>query len=87
MNWSKSMLFASAAVLALSAAAAHAENMPKRIGYVTNYATHEWYQNVIKGMQSRAKELGIELEVRTPIWTLPRRSPPPKISWPRASTS
>ncbi|MER9064942.1 sugar ABC transporter substrate-binding protein [Mesorhizobium sp. M0902] len=64
MNWSKSMLFASAAVLALSAAAAHAENMPKRIGYVTNYATHEWYQNVIKGMQSRAKELGIELEVQ-----------------------
>ncbi|MER8405294.1 sugar ABC transporter substrate-binding protein [Mesorhizobium sp. M1307] len=64
MNWSKSMLFASAAVLALSAAAAHAENVPKRIGYVTNYATHEWYQNVIKGMQSRAKELGIELEVQ-----------------------
>ncbi|MES0098658.1 sugar ABC transporter substrate-binding protein [Mesorhizobium sp. M0019] len=64
MNWSKSMLFASAAVLALSAAAAHAENMPKRIGYVTNYATHEWYQNVIKGMQSRAKELGIKLEVQ-----------------------
>lgn len=64
MNWSKSMLFASAAVLALSAAAAQAENMPKRIGYVTNYATHEWYQNVIKGMQARAKELGIELEVQ-----------------------
>ncbi|TIT30017.1 MAG: sugar ABC transporter substrate-binding protein, partial [Mesorhizobium sp.] len=64
MNWSKSILFASAAALALSAAAAQAENMPKRIGYVTNYATHEWYQNVIKGMQSRAKELGIELEVQ-----------------------
>lgn len=64
MNWSKSMLFASAAVLALSAATAQAENMPKRIGYVTNYATHEWYQNVIKGMQARAKELGIELEVQ-----------------------
>ncbi|RWP36311.1 sugar ABC transporter substrate-binding protein [Mesorhizobium sp.] len=64
MNWSKSILFASAAALALSAAAARAENMPKRIGYVTNYATHEWYQNVIKGMQARAKELGIELEVQ-----------------------
>ena len=38
--------------------------MPKRIGYVTNYATHEWYQNVIKGMQDRAKELGIEFEVQ-----------------------
>jgi len=64
MNWSKSLLFASAAVLALSTAAAHAENMPKRIGYVTNYATHEWYQNVIKGMKAHGKELGIEVEVQ-----------------------
>ena len=39
-------------------------DMPKKIGYVTNYATHEWYQNVIKGMQDRAKQLGIEFEVR-----------------------
>ncbi len=55
MNWSKSLLFASAAALALSASAAQAQDMPKRIGYVTNYATHEWYQNVIKGMEARAK--------------------------------
>ena len=36
---------------------------PKRIGYIVNYGTHEWYQNVIFGLQSRADELGIELEV------------------------
>lgn len=38
-------------------------DLPKRIGYVTNYGTHEWYQNVIKGMQDRCDELGIELIV------------------------
>ncbi len=36
---------------------------PKRIGYIVNYGTHEWYQNVIFGLQSRADELGISLEV------------------------
>lgn len=45
------------------ASGAVAEEMPKRIGYIVNYATHEWYQNVIKGMQDRAAELGIEVEV------------------------
>ena len=38
-------------------------DLPKKIGYVTNYGTHEWYQNVIKGMQDRCDELGIELIV------------------------
>ena len=41
-----------------------AEAMPKKIGYVTNYATHEWYQNVIKGMKAHGKELGIDVEVQ-----------------------
>src|SRR3954469_18466483 len=41
-----------------------AEAMPKTIGYVTNYATHEWYQNVIKGMKAHGKELGIDVEVQ-----------------------
>jgi len=43
--------------------AAGSSDLPKKIGYVTNYATHEWYQNVIKGMQDRCDELGIEFEV------------------------
>jgi len=62
MKLMKTMLLASAAIL--MGASVQAQNMPKKIGYVTNYATHEWYQNVIKGMQDRAKELGIELEVQ-----------------------
>ena len=40
-----------------------ASDLPKKIGYVTNYGTHEWYQNVIAGMQDRCDELGIELHV------------------------
>ncbi|MDR3372129.1 MAG: sugar ABC transporter substrate-binding protein [Ancalomicrobiaceae bacterium] len=56
------LLMASVAVLI--ATSAQAANMPKKIGYVTNYATHEWYQNVIKGMKAHAKELGIDIEVQ-----------------------
>ena len=51
-------------VLAGAMVPAHAARLPRKIGYVTNYATHEWYQNVIKGMKARASQLGIELEVR-----------------------
>jgi ribose transport system substrate-binding protein len=40
-----------------------AGKIPKRVGYVTNYAMHEWYQNVMKGMRERAAMLGIELEI------------------------
>jgi ribose transport system substrate-binding protein len=40
-----------------------AGKIPKRVGYVTNYAMHEWYQNVMKGMNARADMLGIELEI------------------------
>lgn len=57
-------LLVTTAALAAMSAAALAQNLPKKIGYVTNYATHEWYQNVIKGMQDRADQLGIEFEVR-----------------------
>ena len=51
-----------AAVITLSLTLSVSAN-PKRIGYIVNYGTHEWYQNVIFGLQSRADELGIELEV------------------------
>ncbi len=57
-------LLAILATLAVMMVPAWAANMPRRIGYVTNYATHEWYQNVIKGMKARAAELGIAFEVR-----------------------
>jgi ribose transport system substrate-binding protein len=58
------MLLAATAAVAVLSGTAWAQEMPKKIGYVTNYATHEWYQNVIKGMKDRAAQLGIELEVR-----------------------
>lgn len=62
MTLIKTLLLTSAATL--MTVSAQAQDMPKKIGYVTNYATHEWYQNVIKGMQARGKELGIEVEVQ-----------------------
>jgi ABC-type sugar transport system substrate-binding protein len=58
------LLAAGTALAAIAVASAQAEEIPKRIGYVVNYATHEWYQNVIKGMTDRAEQLGIALEVK-----------------------
>lgn len=57
-------LLATSALAVMASSAAMAETMPKKIGYVVNYATHEWYQNVIKGMKDRGKELGIDIEVK-----------------------
>ncbi len=57
-------LLLTTAALAVMSSAALAQNLPKKIGYVANYSTHEWYQNVIKGMEARATELGIEFEMR-----------------------
>ena len=51
-----------AAVITLSLSFSVSAN-PKKIGYIVNFGTHEWYQNVIFGLQSRADELGIDLEV------------------------
>ena len=50
-------------VFAVTFAFAADKKMPKRVGWVGNYMTHEWYQNVEKGMRDRAEQLGIELEV------------------------
>lgn len=58
------LLTAGTAFAAIAAVSAQAEEMPKRIGYVVNYATHEWYQNVIKGMMDRGEQLGITVEVK-----------------------
>lgn len=57
------LLAAGTALAALTLGAANAQDLPKRVGYVVNYATHEWYQNVIKGMKDHAAELGITVEV------------------------
>ncbi|WP_434362513.1 sugar ABC transporter substrate-binding protein [Parasalinivibrio latis] len=58
----KARLFTLSACALFVSANAVAEG-PKTAGYIVNYATHEWYQNVIKGMKQRGKELGVELEV------------------------
>ena len=63
MTTIRQILMVGTALTALGAASAAAQQVPERVGYIVNYATHEWYQNVIGGMQDRADELGIELEV------------------------
>lgn len=57
-------LLAGSAISVLAVGSAYAETAPKKIGYVVNYATHEWYQNVIKGMKDRGAQLGITVEVK-----------------------
>lgn len=63
MKTSLKYLSATAIATGMMVSAAQAQDMPERIGYIVNYATHEWYQNVIKGMEDRAAQLGIEVEV------------------------
>lgn len=59
----RTLLLATGAAVTMFAATTQAQEVPERVGYIVNYATHEWYQNVIKGMQDRADELGIDLQV------------------------
>ncbi len=33
------------------------------IGYVCNYMSHQWYQNIIAGMKEKAAQAGVELKV------------------------
>jgi DeoR/GlpR family transcriptional regulator of sugar metabolism len=36
----------------------------KRLSFVYHYRTHEWYENVVRTMQDRAAEMGVELSVK-----------------------
>jgi ribose transport system substrate-binding protein len=40
-----------------------ASKTPKRVGYLTNYSFHIWYQIVIEVMKRRGRQYGIELEI------------------------
>src|SRR5688500_2230489 len=40
-----------------------ASKKPSKIGYLTNYSFHIWYQIVIEVRKRRAKQYGIEIEV------------------------
>jgi len=37
--------------------------VPGKVGHVTNYLVHEWYQNLTKGEQARADEWGIDFSI------------------------
>jgi ABC-type sugar transport system substrate-binding protein len=54
------------AVLALAVAAATgcaaADDGKVKVGYVVNFGSHEWYQNVVRGAQDTAKEVGYDFE-------------------------
>lgn len=54
------------AVLALALVAvtgcAAADDGKVKVGYVVNFGSHEWYQNVIKGAQDTAKQEGYDFE-------------------------
>jgi ribose transport system substrate-binding protein len=39
------------------------EKTPKRIGYLTNYSFHIWYQIVIEILKRRGKQYGAEIEI------------------------
>lgn len=42
---------------------ADASKLPTRIGYLTNYSFHIWYQIVIEVMKRRAAQYGVEVEI------------------------
>ncbi|MEE2659890.1 MAG: substrate-binding domain-containing protein [Candidatus Latescibacterota bacterium] len=37
------------------------DDRPLKVGYVVNFMSHEWYQNITKSATARAEELGVEL--------------------------
>lgn len=55
-----------AAVLALAVVSvtgcAAADDGKVKVGYVVNFGSHEWYQNVIKGAEDTAKDQGLDFE-------------------------
>ena len=40
-----------------------ASKKPKKIGYLTNYSFHIWYQIVIEILHRRAKQYSVEVEI------------------------
>lgn len=49
-------------VLALGCGQRHSGG-PLKVGYVVNYLSHEWYQNICKAARQRAAELGVDLVI------------------------
>ena len=55
------------AALGLAACGGGGEAPPEdralKVGYVVNYMSHEWYQNICQAAQERARELGVDLVI------------------------
>lgn len=50
------------AMVAVTGCANAGDSDAVKLGYVVNFGSHEWYQNVVKGAQDTAKEQGFEFE-------------------------
>jgi ribose transport system substrate-binding protein len=55
-------MLAAAAMLAIGGCNANTGGDGPQLGYVVNFGSHEWYQNVVKGAEDTAKEKGFEFE-------------------------
>ena len=53
------------ALITLAACSAETDrgNQPLKVGYVVNYMSHEWYQNICSAAERTAKEMGVDLVI------------------------
>lgn len=70
LNGKRGMLVAAVLLTALIAGPVFAGGQQEaagketlKVGYVVNFMSHEWYQNIVSGAKARAAELGVELLV------------------------
>ena len=59
MNLSKCFLFV--LVLFISCGNPEVDSDRLKIGYVVNFMSHEWYQNICKAAEKHAREMGVDL--------------------------
>ena len=50
-------------VILLSACGQQADDGRLKVGYVVNYMSHEWYQNICLAAEARAVELGVDIVI------------------------
>ena len=59
----KIVLLLSAVVALVACAQQESDSKKLKVGYVINFMSHEWYQNISRSAIARAGELGVELIV------------------------
>ncbi len=57
------MVFLCLAILAVAGCGRGADSGKPKVGYVVNYMSHEWYQNICTAARQRATELGVDLVI------------------------